>query len=116
RPCPYPSPVSFLLLLLLGSLRRLLEGRERLVPEPVEVGAERRDSPRVDAVQPPRPVLPLVHELRLLQHPQVLRDRRPADRELSSELPDGLLAALEELEDGPPGRIAQRVHRPCSGR
>lgn len=47
----------------------------------------------------------------LLEHPQVLGDRGPADRELTGDLADGLGAPGEALEDGPPGRVPESRNR-----
>ena len=63
----------------------------------------------VDPVEPASPLLAVAHEARLLQHPQVLRDRRPADRQAMGELADRARAFLERLEDQPPGGVAERV-------
>src|SRR3954466_2624177 len=55
-----------------------LERVEGLGPEPVEVIPQRRERLRVERVHAPRAVGAIGDELRVLQHPEVLRDRRPA--------------------------------------
>jgi hypothetical protein len=44
-----------------------------------------------------------------LEDPQMLGDRRPADREFASELHYRLRTAQQLFEDGSAGRIAERV-------
>jgi hypothetical protein len=92
---------------------RGLERREGGLPEPVEVRAELAQPVGVEPVDAARADLPLGHEPGLLQYPQVLRDGRPADGELTCELADGAGARLQELEDPPASRIAERIHRTC---
>src|SRR6476660_119432 len=68
------------------ALGRRLEPGEGLLPEAVEVRAEVGDRLRLDAVDPPRSVLALGHEPRLLQDAQVLRDCRAGDGEARGDL------------------------------
>ena len=50
------------------------------------------------------------HQAGVLEHLQVLRHRRPADRELVRELADRQRAGRQALEDRAARRIPQRVH------
>jgi len=91
-------------------LGRRLERGEGVIPEPVEVRAQRRHPLRVELVDPPRAQWTHEHDPGLPQHLQVLRDGGPADRELGGELADGLRARREPLEDLPARAVAQRLH------
>jgi hypothetical protein len=51
------------------------------------------------------------HQTRQLEDAQVLRHSRPADGELGSELADRSRSASQQLEDVPPGGIAERIQR-----
>jgi hypothetical protein len=90
-------------------LGREPEARRRLAPHLLEVRARGRDALVVQAVEPPRPLGPRADEPRLLQQPEVPRDRRAADRQLVGELLDGAVAAREQLDDRPAVRVAERV-------
>src|SRR5664280_1485749 len=78
------------------------------VPEPVEIVAKAGDPVGVQPVDPTVPVLPAGDQAGLLQHLEVLGDRRPGHRKALRQLADGRWAVEELLEDGPPGRVAQR--------
>ena len=82
------SPVSLRAhsLLLSFACDGRLEALERRRPERVEVGAELAQPVRIEPVDAARAFMPLRHEPRLLQHTQVLRDCRAADRKLTGEL------------------------------
>ena len=80
-----------------------------MVPEAVEVGTKRLDAGRIQLVQATISIGPIHHEVRVLQDPQVLRDRRPADGKTAREFADRLRPLEEPLEDGPPGWIAQGI-------
>jgi hypothetical protein len=45
------------------------------------------------------------------QHPQVLADRRTADRKPLGQLPDRSRPVMQQLEDAPAHRLPQRVER-----
>jgi hypothetical protein len=47
----------------------------------------------------------------LLEDAQVLRDGRAAHRKIAGEVADRPRPRAQQLEDLPPGRIAQRVER-----
>src|SRR3954468_14856836 len=107
RPCRLPA-LSLLLLDVL--LQGVLERLQGSVPEPVEVGAQGADAVRVQLVEPAGAVLAVGNETRLLQHLQVLGDSGPGDRQLVGDLPHRPWTLSQELEDGPPGRVAQCGH------
>lgn len=59
-------------------------------------------------VEPARPGLFIPHQAGGLEHPQVLRYGRPADRQPGRQLADGLGPGAQAFEDGEPRRVAQR--------
>jgi hypothetical protein len=85
----------------------LLVGRERLVPETLELGAKRAYARRVELVDPAGPGGPVHHQPRPLEHLEVLRDGRPADRQPTGKLSDRPRPVRETLEDRAPRRIAE---------
>src|SRR4051794_4234938 len=95
------------LLLLLGGIA---ERRERLVPEGVEVGAQVGQCLRVHLVEPARADFAVDDEPRVLEHLQVLGDRRAADRQLAGELADRPRTLDQALEDGLAGGVPERGH------
>src|SRR5688500_691762 len=97
------SPVlAWSLDLLSLSLDDLLIGRQGLAPELLEVGAKRADPVGVELIDATVSRRPVDHQPRILQHFQVLRHRRPADRQLASQLADGSGTIGETLEDRAP--------------
>src|SRR3954451_21574576 len=89
--------VSMLLPLLL--FRFALECLESHIPELLEEVLELGEPFGTDAVEPPGPVASLVHEPRLLQDVQVLRDRGPGDVEVRRYLTGAQLVVADESED-----------------
>jgi hypothetical protein len=85
---------------------RALVGGEGVVPETVEVGTEGFDTSRIQLVQAAVSMGPIDHQVRVLQNPQMLRDRRTADRKSASELTHRLRSLEQPFQDGSPGRIA----------
>src|ERR1041385_2291255 len=75
------------------SFRLALERLEPLVPELFEEGPQLREPLGTGAVEAPGAVASLAHEPRLLQHGQVLRDRRPRQLEVRRDLARGQLRA-----------------------
>jgi rhodanese-related sulfurtransferase len=53
------------------------------------------------------------HQAAVLEHPQVLGDRRSADRQRVRQPAHRLRSAQETLEDRTPHRIAERLQRSC---
>jgi hypothetical protein len=85
-----------------------LEGRQRLVPEPVEISAQLADTGGIELVDPTRPHGAVDDQPRVLEHFEVLGDRRPADRHVFCQLTYGARAIGETLEDRPSRRICER--------
>ncbi len=81
----------------------------RLSPEPIEVVAERIDAGRVQLVDSPITLGTIDDQMRVLQDPQVLRNRGTADRKAARELAHRLRSLEQAFENRPPGRIAQRI-------
>src|SRR3954453_12413335 len=84
---------------------------EPFVPEAVEELLQLREAFRARLVQAPGAVAPLTHESRLLQDGQVLRDRRPCDVEVRSDLTRRQLVVADERQDPPPSRLCDRLQR-----
>ena len=85
-----------------------VEGGERLIPEPVQVGAQRAQPVRVELIEPAGTGLPVDHETGPFQHPQMLGDRGATHREPPGELDDRSRAGGQAFEDAPPGRVGKR--------
>jgi len=81
-----------------------------MVPESIEVGAQRIDARWIQLVESPGTDSAIDHQVRVLEDPQVLRDRRPAHRKVASQLTDRQGAVQEPFEDRATGRIAQGIH------
>src|SRR4030095_5347479 len=90
-------------------VRLRLEGVKRGGPELIEVGANRFESGRVELVHSPCALGAIAHESCVLQDLEVLRDRRPADREGLGESSDRLRAPLQSAEDGAASRVAKGI-------
>lgn len=96
---------GFLLVCLLGGL---FEGGQRLVPEPVEVGAKLGNPIRVEPVDPAIAVRTVGHKPGVLQHTKVLRDGGSADRQFAGKIAHGPGPVGEALEDLSPRRVGKR--------
>ena len=83
-----------------------------MVPKTIEVGTQGVDAGRIQLVEAAVPLRPIDHEMRVLQDPQVLRNRRPADLKTARQLADWLRSLEQSLENCAPGRIAQCVQLP----
>ena len=75
------------------------------VPESVEPGADRPEPGRIDRVDAARALGLVAHQPRLLQHLQMLRHGRPADRQPRGELAHRHRPLGEPLDD----RLAHRL-------
>ena len=86
-------------------------GRRQLVelagPEHVERRPQFGQAGGHDAVVAEAPFLADLHQPGLGQHPQVLGDRGPGDREARGQLGDRLLSPEQELEQAPTVRLGQ---------
>src|SRR5882672_5520898 len=105
RTLPLPAWSCDLLVLLFDGG---LECRQGLVPEPVEVCAQRADPVRIELVDAAGADLHVAHETGVLEHLQMLGDGRPAHRQLGRQLTDRTGSLAKALEDRPPRGIAER--------
>jgi hypothetical protein len=85
---------------------RLLERDERVIPESIEVRPERIDALRIQLVDAAIANRPIDNELSVLEHPEVLRNRRTADGEIASERANWQRAFEQALEDRAAGWVA----------
>jgi len=81
-----------------------------MVPESIEIGAQRIDAGWIQLVEPPGTDGAVDHEVRVLEDPQVLRDRGPAHRKIARQLTDRQGATQEPFENRATRRIAKRIH------
>ena len=88
-----------------------LVGRERLGPEAVKFSSKRCQPIGVDLVDALLAGSLVDDETGVLQDLQMLRDRRPADGQLTGQLADRAGVLDQPLEDRPPDRISQRRTR-----
>ena len=89
------------------------EGGEGVVPEAVDPGAQAGQPVEVDPVEPPGALGPHRHQAGVAQHPQVLANGGLAHGGGVGQLTDAALAAAQQLEDGPPGGVAEGVEDTC---
>src|SRR5687768_4480319 len=80
-------------------LRRLFQEAQALVPVGLQIRAQLGDALGPRPVEALCAIPSLAQETRLLQHAQVLRDRRPGDREVARDLPRGQLGGPDQAED-----------------
>src|SRR5690606_34260961 len=104
-------PWSSLVLLCRRRLDDALVVGQCLAPEPIELGTQLSDPIRIQVVDAAGSVAPIAHEASVLEHLQMLRDGRPADRQPGGELPDGTRSCRETLEDRAARWIAQGPDR-----
>src|SRR3954469_22797819 len=91
--------------LLLGLLDDGLVGRQGAAPEPVEVGAQRGQAGRVDAVDPAVAGRLVDDQPGVLEDLEVLGDGWAADRQAAGDLADGARTLGEPLEDRAAGGV-----------
>src|SRR6185437_6548620 len=84
-----------------------LEGRQRLIPELVQVDAKSGDAVRVELVDAACAGCSIDDQPGVLEHFEVLRDRRSADRQLPRQIADGPGVIAEAFEDRSPRRITE---------
>src|SRR5262245_34490701 len=94
-------------LLPLLSFRFALERLEPLVPEALEERLHVGETLGPDAVEAARSVSSFVHEPGLLEHGQVLRDRRPRHLEVRGDLAGRQLLVPHELQDPASVRLGE---------
>src|SRR5260370_33156289 len=100
--------------LLLSLFRGLPERNKSPIPELVEVRPQGGDALGIELIEPPGALLAVDHQARLLEHLEVLGDRGTSDWQPSGELTHRAGAFGQQLEDRPPGGVAQRAHPvPC---
>src|SRR2546427_10674945 len=80
-------------------LRRMLQQAQVLVPIRLQVGPQLRDALGPRPIQAPRAVPSLSHQARLLQYPEVLRDRRTGHVEMAGDLARGELRGPHQAQD-----------------
>ena len=97
------------LLIVGGRIGCALERGESVSPEAIEIRAERRKPFGVDTVEPAVADLSNGNKSGLFQDPEVLRNRRTADREAARQSAYGEWSVNESLEDRAAGRVAERV-------
>src|SRR5262245_1922655 len=105
----------FAMLAPLLSFRFALERLEPLVPELLEEGPQLHETFGTSPVEAPGAVASLIHEPRLLQHCQVLRDRRPRQLEMRRDLARGQLGAGHQPQDRAAVRRGDRLQRSLHG-
>src|SRR5215469_7600146 len=92
-----------------GRLGGLVKGPQCVVPDAIEVGPYRTQPFGVELVDPPRALGAADDEPAVLEHAKMLGYRRAADRQLPGQLPDRVRAPGQQLEDRPPGRVADQA-------
>jgi len=90
-------------------LHDVLVAVERALPERVQLIAQGGDAGGVEPVDPAGPRGAVGDQAGVLEHLQVLRYRRPADRQLLGELADGSRSLCQARDDGAPGGVTQGV-------
>jgi len=93
----------------IGRFDFLFERCERLTAELIQPALKCAETLRIDVVDAPRPRRSIVDESRQLQRFEVLRYRRPADRQSLGNDAHGLRADTQPLEDLAPRRVAQAL-------
>ena len=81
-------------------------------PQAIEVGTQPLDACEVELVQAPVARRTINDELRTLQYPEMLRDRRPADWKVAGQVADGAGALEQALEDRAASGVPQCVPFP----
>ena len=92
-----------------ASVRRAFEGRERVVPEPIEIRAQRFDPAGIQLVETAVADRPVDDELCVFEDAQVLGDRGPADRKARAPVRRPAVVLQQPLEDGAPGGVAEGI-------
>ena len=90
---------------------RLLETLEGAGPEQIEIAAQELETGLVELVHAAGALGAVDHEVRILQHLQVLGDRRPAHGQVAGEHADRQRPFGQPLDDEPPGIVPQDLER-----
>ena len=86
---------------------KLFERGKRLIPQLCKMVSEQRQPVGIQLVNPPCSFAAVAHQPRILQHPQVLRNRRTRNRQARRKLIHRLRMVPQHLEYGQPRRVAQ---------
>ena len=86
-----------------------LEGRERAGPEVIEVLAQGINGLGIDGIHPPGPGGSICYQVGAFGHAEMLRNRRPAHRELAGKFAHGQGTVKQTRQDGAPRGIAEGV-------
>jgi hypothetical protein len=87
------------------------EGGQHVIPEGFDVDAQRGDPFGSDAVDAARALLAGLHETRLAEDTEVLRDGRLADRQCVGQFADGSRSFAYALEDSAARGIGEGAER-----
>jgi hypothetical protein len=82
----------------------VLEANQTVTPQLVEELAHLREPIRIELIEAPRAVPSFRDEAGVLQNPEMLGDRRPADVEVLSDLAHAALIVTDEAQDLPAAR------------
>src|SRR3954451_10842986 len=93
----------------------LLELRERRVPELVEEVAYGRETLDTHGIDAARALCPVLHETGFLEHAQVARDGRSADREPCRQLSHCEGGGSQRGQDRPADRISESIESMHTG-
>ena len=94
--------------LALRALGGDLERRQLVIPECAEIGAKLLQRPAPGAIDAPATLATERDQTGVLEHPQVLRDRRPGDVKVLGDLPDRTLFVPHQTQDLPPAWLGYR--------
>ena len=89
--------------------RGALVRRKGLIPKPIEIRAQRLDPCGIQGIEPTVAFRTIDDKVGVLEDAQVLRHRRPADRQAARELAHGLGSLEQAFQDRPSRGITQRV-------
>ncbi len=80
-------------------------------PERIEFGAQSCHAPWFQTVVVEPSFSPARDQAYVRKHTQMLRDRRPAHREIAGEFGHRVLAAPQQLQQAATGRLGYRSHQ-----
>jgi hypothetical protein len=85
------------------------ERHEHVVPQGLDVCAQRRQARRIGVIDVSSSPLPVSHQSGALEDGEVLGHRGPADRHVRGQLGDRGRPLADEFEDRPPRLLGERV-------